>query len=619
MSCRMQRFVYLSFVSVLASSSAWGASQVTAIDFKGTTDPNEVDIQTDGPVTYVKEENVQNNQILIELNGAKISKYNSQKIDTSSFNSNVSLISPYQVVGSPDQVRVIIQLRGPGSVDVVQDGNTLKVKIPNKNSNIKPNKNPDKTEPDKAAVDKAAVDTSISSASAPEKTNLEEFVESKSAQKFSGKPITLQVRDVDVGDVLRLIGEASGFNLIVGDDVKGRVTLSLVDVPWDQALDVVLTTLHLGAERNNNILRVGTLKNLTAEKQEELNAKQAFEASAPRVTRVFPISYAVLADLQAMLTRFASEGAASKGGDSSGTSSIVQADNRTNSLVIRDTITNIEKMKKLIEILDTQTPQVMIEAKVVEATEGFTKSLGGSLGLSTTNSSNQFLSSFAGGNPLDPLVGSPGVFANGAAVSGLSSPTGGTPVGTFGISPDMSFLPGVSKLNAVLSWGESDSSVKVVSSPKTVVLNKSKATIVEGTPVLVPSTTTVAGVGTSLAQVVQQANISLAVTPTVTNDGSVLLDLNVSKDIPEALGGGNNGIGNRNLTTTVLVESGSTLVIGGIYTLQTDHSSSGFPILRHLPIIGALFGNDSADQTRSELFIFVTPRIINPKEAGLSS
>jgi type IV pilus assembly protein PilQ len=187
-----------------------------------------------------------------------------------------------------------------------------------------------------------------------------------------------------------------------------------------------------------------------------------------------------------------------------------------------------------------------------------------------------------------------------------------------GISPQVSFIPGVSRINALLSWGESESQVKIVSSPKTVVLNKQKASIIEGTPVLVPGTTTVAGVGTVPTATVQSANVSLSVKPTVTNDGSVLLDLTVTKDVPISLPGGNYGIGNRNITTQVLVESGTTLVIGGIYTMQTNHASSGFPFLRKIPILGALFGSDAESTDRSELFIFVTPRIINSKEAGMT-
>lgn len=589
----------------------WAASKVTSVDFKGTQDPSEIEIQTDGPVTFEKQENAQDNQVIIELKGASISKGNSRKIDTSSFNSNVNLISPYQVDGQPDTVRVVVQLRKPGAVDISQEGNLIHVKVPSANiGEVAAATNPNNPNP-----------TSDSDESGQTKTKIEEFMDSKSTKRFSGKPVTLQVRDVDVGDVLRLIGDASGFNIVVGDDVKGKLTLSLVDVPWDQALDVVLHSLHLGAERNNNILRVVTLQNLTQEKQEELRAQRAVEASAPRVTRVFPISYANLGDLQSILTKFATTPQTANAASTPDASvpAIVQADNRTNSIIVRDLPDNIERMKKLVELLDTQTPQVIIEAKVIEATEGFSKTLGGSLGIGTNSSSTTAFSSFAGGNPLDALVGSPGVFSDGSGIATQSSPSGGTPLGIFGVSPSLSFIPGGLRLNALLNWGESESQVKIVSSPKTVVLNKERAQIMEGTPVLVPGTTTVAGVGTVPTTSVQSANVGLSVRPTVTNDGSVLMDLTVTKDVPITLPGGNSGIGNRNMSTLVLVESGSTLVIGGIYTMQSSHTSSGFPILRKIPIIGALFGNDTENTDRSELFIFITPKILNPKEAGLSS
>lgn len=257
----------------------------------------------------------------------------------------------------------------------------------------------------------------------------------------------------------------------------------------------------------------------------------------------------------------------------------------------------------------------MIEAKIVEATEGFSKNLSGQLGLGGTGSSS-FFGSFNGANAIDPLIGTPGVFADGSAIAGLQSTS---PQGSIGLSPSMSFIPGFTRLNALLTLGETESQVKVVASPKTVVLNKQKASILAGTPVLVPGTTTVAGVGTVPTTTVQSANVSLNVTPTVTNDGSVLLDLTVSKDVPLPVSATQSGIGNRNMSTLVLVESGNTLVIGGIYTLSSSHSSGGFPLLRKIPIIGALFGTENENISRSELFIFITPRILNPKEAGFNA
>jgi type IV pilus assembly protein PilQ len=273
-------------------------------------------------------------------------------------------------------------------------------------------------------------------------------------------------------------------------------------------------------------------------------------------------------------------------------------------------------MQKLIEILDTQTPQVLIEAKVIEATEGFSKSLGGQIGFGKGAGDGQYFGSFAGANPVDPLFsnnGSNSIFANGAAAGGAG------PGGSFAISPTLAFLPGNTRLNALLNLSESENSVRVVASPKAVVLDKEKANIVQSTPVLVPTVTSTAN-GPVSTPTVQQANLSLDVQPTVTNEGSILMQLSVSRDQPINLGGGATGqaVGARNITTRVLVESGSTLVMGGIYTMDTTNTSSGFPILRKIPILGALFGQEASSTNRSELFFFITPKILNLKEAGIS-
>lgn len=461
---------------------------------------------------------------------------------------------------------------------------------------------------------------------------IKQFTDSQEAKKYIGKPITLQLREADAADVFRLIADASGFNIILADDVKGKLTISLSEVPWDLALDVVLQSLRLGAERNQNVLRVTTLTNLVAEKNDQLKAKQMTELSAPRVTRVFPINYASLTDLQTILTKFASLNAQAQqqgggGGGAQGgqqaqlanSTTVVQSDPRTNSIIVRDTPENIDRMKKIIELLDTQTAQVMIEAKVVEATEGFSKVISGSLGfgnnLSDPNSS-KYTASFSGANPIAPLIGTtstPGVFSNdgrdAAADIGFAK---------FGLSPNLSFLSGVTRLNALLNLGESERQVKIVASPKTVVMSKEKASIVQGTPVLVPVVTVVPGAGTQQGNQVQSANLSLTVKPTVTNEGGVMMDIAVSRDIPFPLGGNNSGVANRNLQTMVVVDSGSTLVIGGIYTMSTSRSASGIPMLRKLPLIGALFGSEQESLDRSELFIFITPRILNEKEAGIS-
>jgi type IV pilus assembly protein PilQ len=646
------------------------ASTVTSIDFKSSSDTSEIDIQADGPISFQKSENAGDKQIVLDLKDASLAKNASRNLDTSSFDSKVLLVSPYSV-GDAGNSRIVIQLRDMASANVTQDGNILRVAVPNNgksfgNDSVTGSSGAVATQESTTGSVPAAPPGSEDAPSIPaagnEKTEsikvqgqalenptgakdtssihdgdgthmkdkLDQFIDARETRRFTGSPITLKVRDADVTDVFRLIAESSGFNIVLGEDVKGKITMSVEGVPWDQALDVILHTQKLGAERNNNILRIVSLANLTSEKQAELSAKVASEASAPRVTRVFPISYAKLGDLVTVLTKFSSStsgtsavaGASAAGGAAT---TVVQADERTNSIIVRDIPENIERVKKLIEILDTQTPQVLIESKIVEATESFSNSIGGQLGFGNSNSNTQFFSSFAGGDPIDPLFAngtSAPVFGSGAAASGAGSSSSGssggsTPGGSFGVSPQLAFLPSSIRLNALLNLSESQSDIKIISAPRTVVLDKESASIVQSTPVQVPALTSTQN-GPVSTSTIAQANLSLNVIPTITNEGSVIMQLNVSNDVPFPLAGGSQAVANRNITTRVLVESGSTLVMGGIYTINRSINSAGFPFLRNIPIIGALFGSETKQDQRTELFFFITPRILNLKEAGVT-
>jgi len=331
---------------------------------------------------------------------------------------------------------------------------------------------------------------------------------------------------------------------------------------------------------------------------------------------VFPISFADITSLQNVLNAFSANNAALMGtsmasvggagapvGFAASATASIQVDARTNSLIVQDTSENLEKIRKLIELLDTQTPQVLIEAKVVEATEEFTKSISGSLGFSRINAESR---------------GVGGSFNNGLSTSGLTGDLltpaqGQNRGGSFGYSPSIAFLPNLDRLNMIIRLQETEENAKVVSSPRLVVLNKKTAKIVKGQPTTINQTTTSGGVTTTAQQVIQ-ANLGLDVTPTVTNAGSVLMNLKISRDTIV-----NQLIAPRNLETEVLVDSGSTLVIGGIYSTDESKSTNGFPLLRDLPIVGWLFGGKSVTNNRSELFIFVTPKVLNEKDAGLIS
>ena len=619
-----------TFIYPLALSAA---TQVTSIDFQNGANASVIVIKSNSPLAYENKENPDDKQIVLDLKDAQLGPSAKRNLDTSSFNSKVSLISPYKIEGEGSNARVVIQLRDMASASVTQSGNLLKISIPNDGSGNTGGTVQASNAPSADAASAGAGATTdsgaaggtnevgstttdvaagaeVSAASAKganvHKDKLSEFIENRETRQFSGRPISLQMRDADLGDVFRIIGEASGFNIVLGDGVTGKITVSMTEVPWDQALDVILHTKHLGAERNNNLLRIVTLADLTTEKQQELAAKNAADASAQRITRIFPVNYASLDAIVPFFQKYTGSIAASAGGTASTTTSsqnFVAADTRTSSLIIRDTSENIDRMKKVLEILDVQSPQVLIEGKVVEASDKFLNAIGGNIGLAV-GANPEAYASFAGGDALS------------ASTLNVGTASGTTNGAQFGWAPSFGFLSGTYRLNAILNLTETQDISKVVASPRSVVLNKESTTITQSEPTLVASTTP-GPQGPITVVTPQDANLQLKVTPTVTNEGSVLLDIELSRDVPVPVSGGN-AVGHRNIKTKVLVDSGNTLVIGGIYSDILQTSESGIPLLRKIPIVGALFGSEKKTVQRAELFFFVTPRILNPKEAGLA-
>ena len=591
--------ILLSGITLTANPLVFAAKQIGKVEFVGTQNPHQIIIRGDGPINVEQIPNAQDKQLIVEIKDAQLAnKSSGLKLDTSSFDSKVSLVSPYQVEGE-DTVRVVVQLRDMVNAEVKPEGNMVRIMIPTDQNTPMMSAGTGDTPP--PPINEASKEKVV--AARKEYTDkLEEFFDNQNTKNFVGKHITLQLKDAPATDVFRLIAEASGFNIILGEDVKGSVTISLVDVPWDLALDTLLNTLRLGAERNGNVLRIVTLANLTAAKQEQLKAKKAAEASAPRVTRIFPISYARPAELVTILSRFSSQVAA---GDTSGAKiPVMQVDERTNSIIVEDLPENIERMKKLITLLDTQTPQILIEAKIVEATENFSKEISGGLGFGRTSSTNVY-GTYNQVAPLDPLIGGP--------LEGASNVN----KAQFGMSTTLAFLRDY-RLNALLNINESENKIKIVSAPKTVVLNKQKAVIIQGTPVLIPGSSTTQLGGVVQTTNVQDANLSLTVTPTVTNDGNILMDLIVTNDVAVALPEGGRGVAKRSVNSRVVSETGTTLVIGGVFTSVDRKQEAGVPFLRKIPILGSLFGSKIDNGERTELFIFITPRILNEKEAGMT-
>jgi type IV pilus assembly protein PilQ len=623
----------LGSLPALGQGDAEQPATVTDIGFSYAEGKSKLEIGLDRAATFEKNVNTADKQVVIDIKNAKIPAKWARRIDTSQHKSNVSLISPYQ---SGDVVRIVLQLKEVGDVDVADQNGRLVAAIDNKmpaQANSQEAAEPESvTEAEAPAAESepevASTTTSTNTEATTEGSNpttsLEGFFDSQKSKNYVGKKINVQLRDAPLNDAFRLIGQTSAFNIILTDAVKGNVTIDLIDVPWDQALDLLLNNNKLAAERYGNVLRVTSLEALTKEKELQAAALKATEASEPLVVKVFPLSYADPAKLMVIIEDFLSLDAKSveaRPGDTRVVNSrrgSVKVEERTNSLIVRETISNIEKIKRLIKELDTQTPQILIEAKFVEVKENRSSGIKGRVfatsrefrsdtgAYSFNNGRNNFGVDLAG-------TTSPGTTSLAGTGIAITQADGG---GGFGFMPKASLLPGLGEIGAFLQIAESQDDAKVIASPRVVTQNKQSASLSQGQTIqyFLPGGATGASTIATVTAV-----LKLLVTPQVTNDGAIMLNVDFSQDAPGATQAGSLAtLDTKSVKTNVLVDSGNTLVIGGVYSQLQQDSAAGIPFLRELPIIGPLFGSKSKTNNKTELFIFVTPRILNEKESGIS-
>lgn len=423
-------------------------------------------------------------------------------------------------------------------------------------------------------------------------------------KKYIGQRISMDFKDADIQNVFRIIAEVSNLNIITSDDVKGKVTVRLINVPWDQALDIVLRAKQLGAALEGNVLRIAPLSALRAEEKARLDAAKEVEklrAQVDAIVETIPVNYGKASDLQAKVKDILSEGGK------------IQVDDRTNVIIIRDLKKNIEEAKTLVAALDTPTPQVLIEARIVEVDTTFTRELG-----------VQWGGSYAS-------AGKTQVGITGARTSTGTSNVGQTltntmPFTTAGNLPDPNFavnLPaaiglgaggGISfgilrdnlRLDLSLSALEASGKGRVISSPKVVTIDNKEAMIEQGTQIPY-STVSASGTNTQFID----ATLSLKVTPHITPDGRVVMKLEAKNDSQGEVGAtGQPAINKKKATTEVLIGDGETAVIGGILQISRKESEAAVPWLSKIPILGYLFKKDKNDATNRELLIFITPRIL---------
>lgn len=443
------------------------------------------------------------------------------------------------------------------------------------------------------------------------------------AAAFSGKKISLNFQNIDVRALLQVIADFSKFNIISSDAVAGSVTLRLQEVPWDQALDIILQAKSLAMRKTGNVLWVAPREEIGAREKLDLEAAAALQGLEPLRTQSFQLNYAKAAELAAQITgRGSADATSSVPPALAGASRLLSPrgsaiwETRTNQLFVTDVASRLEQVQQLIAKLDIPVRQVLIEARIVEASDAFGKSLGVRLGGSDLRSARGGEAGFPLGGDSRLAFGSS--YGNAVASSGaggvvdLSSNfvnlpalgQGGYSAATFAVS-----IFGVAAnrfLNLELSALEADGKGKVVSSPRVVTADQIKALIEQGTEL--PYQVASASGATSIA--FRKANLKLEVTPQITPEGSIILDLDVNKDSVGQSTAAGFAINTKHIKTQVLVENGGTVVIGGIFELTESDTETKVPLLGDLPLVGNLFRSRARVSNKQELLVFITPKVL---------
>jgi len=547
---------------------------VESVDFQPDDRIAHIVIRTDvtNPVVNINEKD---GNVVINIKKAQLASGQERSQDVRAFPGPVKQLDSYVI---DDAVRIVGRLRGKVNVTSFQQGNVLTINL----------------EPEDLYLARSG------------STTKDEFA-------YSGQKVTFDFKDIDIRNALKLISEMSDLNIIMSDDVTGSLTMRLVDVPWDQALDLILSARGLGQEKTGNVMRIAPVEVLRTEYESKLQARKGSEQLEPLITEFVTLSFAKVVDVKAIL-----EGAsanATKGGtttttatgDSSSSSTETSVgilsprgsflvDERTNTLIIKDTQNAINSIKRLIATIDTPVQQVLIEARIVEASDSFQREVGISWGGSFNDTpNNAFPSSVtvAGSAVGTKLVDLPAAVASGS---------GGA------ISVALGSLSGALNLDLELSAAEADDKVKIISNPRVLTTNLKKAVIDQGTDI---PFTSVSQNGTNVQ--FKKATLGLEVTPQITADKRVILAIVVTKDSPTSTAVGTDAnvlISTKRVETEVFMDNGETIVIGGIYTRDETRNEAGVPLLKDIPLLGWLFKKKKVVDNRTELLVFLTPTVV---------
>ena len=446
---------------------------------------------------------------------------------------------------------------------------------------------------------------------------------------YAGEKLSLNFQNIEVRALLQVIADFTNFNVVTSDTVTGNVTLRLKDVPWDQALDIILQAKNLGLRKSGNVILIAPKDELNAKEKVELEAKAQIAALEPLRTQSFQLNYAKAADIAAGLTGQT----AAQGGSSGATNSRILSprgsvifETRTNQLFISDVPSKLQEIQDMIAKIDIPVRQVLIESRIVVADDSFGRSLGVKLGASDLRGVNGGVPGYSlGGGNRVTIGGNLNAVGSQTLQNGTTSVTysdtnfvnlpataqGGFDPATFALSL---FSAGANRfLNLEISALEADGKGKVVSSPRVITADQQKALIEQGEEIPYQAATSSGATSVQF----RKANLKLEVTPQITPEGSVILDVDVTKDSRgTSAGSAGFAINTKHVQTKVLVENGGTVVIGGIFEQNDREDVSKVPILGDVPYLGNLFKTTTKSSSKTEMLIFLTPKVVTDRTAA---
>jgi len=584
--------------AAVATKPTVRAAFVKDISFKGNEAGSRVDIAMTGEGQVTLGE-VTATHVELIIDGAELGAKLERKLDVSKFGSAVRAISSFRDRRTPNRVRLIAELSSPVTPTFDRDATGVKWSF----ASAQVAKRPIRTQnlPPQVVGGFGAASTPISQQSVSQVPG----AVSRNRRVYRGATVDFDFKDAPIHDLLRTIADTGKVNIVVPDGISARVTVRLKRVPWDQALEVILASHGLWYRKDGNLFRIAPRKELDAEDEAEAARREAMIKSEVPRPEIVPLNYSSAAELKSKLEAMLSP----KGR--------IEVDDRTNALIINDVAGNREQIMRLALQLDTQTPQISIEARIVEARSTFLRQFGiqwggralaGAAGGNATGLIFPSSIGIAGGNdsattPSGGVTASPSDFA-----INLPAATGGGEGGAIGMS--LGSVGGNFNLNLRLSALEDTGTVRIISAPKITVLNNKEAKISQGVSIPI-SVVSAAGTQTQFVQ----ADLALTVTPYVSQrDCAIAMNLTVTKNEPDFVNVGARGdpsILRKEAKTSMLVSDGETSVLGGIYTRNSGLAYKKVPFFSDIPVLGWFFKNRRENDDRTEILVFITPKITN--------